>query len=346
MMETNSRETLRIALTMGDAAGIGAEITVKALSMPRIRERFRFLILGEKHTLETARRRWAPDLPLSIIHDGNAWDGTDPVPALVNLEGGLQERIPPGKASAETGRLAARCIEEAIRVALKGVVDAIVTCPINKEALALAGLPYPGHTEYLAYLTGARKVVMMLTGPSLKVTLVTIHCPLSAVSGLLTQERVLETITISHAGLSQDFGLSHPRLAVAAFNPHAGEGGLFGQEEAAVIAPAVRAACQAGMDATGPLPPDTVFLRAIKGEFDAVVCMYHDQALIPLKLLHFRDAVNVTLGLPVVRASVDHGTAYDIAGKGVADPTSLINAIETAGIMARSRAARKKNVPG
>jgi 4-hydroxythreonine-4-phosphate dehydrogenase len=345
-MRTAGQEPVRIALTMGDGGGIGPEILVKALSSPEIRERFRFLILGDRHILKEARDRWGSSLPINIISGGNAWEAADAVPALVHLGTDRTEEIPLGKVSAESGRLAARCIEEAVRLALGGRVDALVTCPVNKEALALAGLPYPGHTEYLAHLTNTPKVVMMLAGPSLKVTLVTIHCPLSAVPGMLNREKVVETITMTYTALNQDFGLDHPRLAVAALNPHAGEGGLFGKEERSVITPAIETARLSGMDVSGPLAPDTVFFRAVEGEFDAVVCMYHDQGLIPIKLLHFHDAVNVTLGLPIVRVSVDHGTAYDIAGRGVANPRSLIKAIETAGAIARTRAARKRTPLG
>lgn len=333
----------RIAITMGDAAGIGPEILVKALACEDLKAGFRFLILGEKRALEHARNRWCPHLPITVISSDETWDCQESTPVLMDLGADLPREIPLGAINPDAGRLAARCIEKAARLAVAGQVDAMVTCPIHKEALALAGIDFPGHTEFLAHLTGAKKVVMMLAGDTLKVTLVTIHCPLSEVAGMLTREKVEETIMLTHEGLKHDFGLPRPRLAVAGFNPHAGEGGLFGKEESQIIAPAVETTRRSGVEAIGPLPPDTIFYKAVKGEFDAVVCMYHDQGLIPLKLAHFSDAVNVTLGLPIVRVSVDHGTAYDIVGKGIADPTSLINAVKTAEKIVYHRTARGKN---
>ncbi len=328
----------RIAITMGDAAGIGPEIVVKTLSREDVRSRNRVLVLGRMQSLEDAMRRCAVELPLRTVTDAAAWDPEDPIPAVWDLSTGIGD-IPLGAIDARAGELAVRCIRKAAELAMAGTVDGMVTCPINKEAVARAGLPFPGHTEFLAHLTGAEKVVMMLMGSRLRVTLVTIHVPLAEVSPQLSVEAVFDTIKITHEGLQKDFGIRSPRLAVAGFNPHAGESGLFGNEERSVIIPAVEGACNEGIDCSGPYPPDTVFYKAAEGQFDAVVCMYHDQGLIPLKLLHFRDGVNVTLGLPIVRVSVDHGTAFDIAGQGIADPASLINAIATAGLMARNRRA-------
>jgi 4-hydroxythreonine-4-phosphate dehydrogenase len=226
------------------------------------------------------------------------------------------------------------------------VIAGVVTATINKGWVSRAGFPVSGHTELLRDLTGAREVRMMLAGERLKVALVTIHLALEAVPRTLTTRDVTRTILIADAHLRQYHRTREPRLAVAALNPHAGEGGLFGHEEATIIAPAVRRACQAGARASGPYPADSLFFRAVSGEFDAVIAMYHDQGLIPLKLLHFHDAVNVTMGLPIVRTSPDHGTAYDIAGRGVADAGSMAAALLLAArmISAGSRASTRRPV--
>jgi 4-hydroxythreonine-4-phosphate dehydrogenase len=213
----------------------------------------------------------------------------------------------------------------------------MVTCPISKALMQKAGHPYEGHTQLIAHVTGTRDYVMMLAGERLRVALVTIHCPLSEVPAGITPEKVHRTIAVTAAALRTDFGFKSPRLAVAALNPHAGEGGMFGSEEADRIVPGIRKAEEEGIDVAGPLPADTLFHAAASGRYDAVVAMYHDQGLIPLKLLHFYDAVNVTLGLPIVRTSVDHGTAYDIAGKGKANPSSLLAAVRMACAMVRNR---------
>jgi len=228
-------------------------------------------------------------------------------------------------------------IAEAVRLSVRGEVDAITTAPISKKALSDAGYSYPGHTELLAEMTGTNHYAMMLAGEKLKVVPVTIHCALSDVFRLLTADKIVTAIRITHSALQEYFRLPQPRIAVAALNPHAGEGGLFGNEEEKIIVPALDKAHALGIDTAGPLPPDTLFYHAAAGRYDAVVCMYHDQALIPLKLLHFDEAVNVTLGLPIIRTSVDHGTAYDIAGTGRANPASLANALKMAAMMAGSR---------
>jgi 4-hydroxythreonine-4-phosphate dehydrogenase len=226
-------------------------------------------------------------------------------------------------------------IEEAARSVLRGSVDAIATAPISKEHLNLGGYKYPGHTEFLAHLSRVNEVRMMMAGPSLKVVLVTIHEPLALVAKKLSTAGILKTIEITHDFLKGRFGIKKSRIAVAALNPHAGESGMFGAEEKRVILPAVRQAQANGWNVSGPYPADTVYYRAVKGEFDCVVSMYHDQGLIPLKLLHFDEAVNITLGLPFVRTSADHGTAFDIAGKNIADASSMIAAIVTAAKLVR-----------
>jgi 4-hydroxythreonine-4-phosphate dehydrogenase len=230
---------------------------------------------------------------------------------------------------------------KAVELAGSGEVSAMVTGPISKELMNQAGYEFQGHTELIAYLTKTEDYVMMLAGDKLRVALVTVHCPLREVSERINKGLIGKTIAVTCCALKNDFGISNPQVAVAALNPHAGESGLFGSEDMEIIQPAVVEARKSGYFVEGPLPADTVFYHAVKGRFDAVVSMYHDQGLIPLKLLHFSDAVNITLGLPIVRTSVDHGTAYDIAGKGTADPSSLIGAIKMAARIIKERQKAK-----
>ena len=246
-------------------------------------------------------------------------------------------RFPPGAVSADAGRAAYDTILRAVDDARAERVHAIATAPISKLAFARAGLPWKGHTELLGHLTGAAQVAMLFWSEPLKVVLATVHVPLAEVPRMLTRERLLGVITLTAGGL-EGFGLPRPRLAVAGLNPHAGEGGLLGREEADVIEPAVADARARGVDVAGPFPGDTVFVRAVRGEFDCVVACYHDQGLIPVKLAAFGRAVNVTLGLPIVRTSVDHGTAFDIAGQDRADPSSMIEAV----LLAARLAARRR----
>ena len=239
---------------------------------------------------------------------------------------GVDVSFEPGVLSAGAGQAAYDTIVRAVRDAQAGEIDAIATAPLNKEALALAGLPWRGHTEMLASLTNTATVAMMFWSDTLRVVLQTIHIPLAAVPLSLTVESVSAIIRLTHRELPR-FGVARPRLALAGLNPHAGEHGLLGREEIDVLEPAIAACVKSGIDITGPLPGDTVFVRAVRGEFDAVIACYHDQGLIPVKLVAFGQAVNVTLGLPIIRTSVDHGTAFDIAGKGVADPDSMVQAV-------------------
>ena len=243
--------------------------------------------------------------------------------------------FPAGVLSGEAGRAAYDAIVRAVSDAMDGTVQAIATAPVNKEAFRLAGLQWAGHTDLLAHLTGARRVAMMFYSEPLVVVLATVHIPLADVPAALTQERLQTTIALTAEAVPL-FTKVPPRIAVAGLNPHAGEHGLFGSEEAQAIAPAI-AACRArGIDVSGPYPADTVFVRATRGEFDVVIACYHDQGLIPVKLVAFGRAVNVTLGLPIIRTSVDHGTAFDIAGQGVADPQSMIAAVLLAARLAHS----------
>jgi 4-hydroxythreonine-4-phosphate dehydrogenase len=286
----------RIALTTGDPAGIGPEIVQKAAADASVLQVCEPVIYGPP-----------PDA-----------------------------RFPPGVVSPEAARAACETIEAAVRDALAGRVAAIATAPINKLAFAQAGLPWKGHTDLLAHLTGRdERVAMLFWSEPLKVVLATIHVPLADVPRTLTRARLDAIIDLTARELPR-FGTGHPRLAMAGLNPHAGEEGVLGAEETQVIRPAVEAARARGVDIAGPFPGDTIFLRTSRGDFDAVIACFHDQGLIPVKLLAFGRAVNVTLGLPIIRTSVDHGTAFDIAGQGVADPSSMIEAVHLAARLARS----------
>ena len=293
----SARARVRVGVTMGDPAGIGPEIVLKCVADSRVTEVCEPVLYGPRTAAE-------------------------------------RERFTPGALSAEAGRVACTAVEQAVADAMAGRIDAIATGPINKEALALAGFGWRGHTEMLAHLTGARDVAMMFHSPRLRVVLATVHVPLSAVPTLLTQARVETTLTLAALALPR-FGVATPKLALAGLNPHAGEGGLMGAEDRDVLVPAVEAVRRRGIDVTGPVPADTVFRQAVDGRFDAVVACYHDQGLIPVKLVGFGTAVNITLGLPIVRTSVDHGTAFDIAGHGVADETSLVHAVVLAARLVR-----------
>jgi 4-hydroxythreonine-4-phosphate dehydrogenase len=286
----------RVALTCGDPAGIGPEIAAKAAADPRV--------------LDVCE-------PVLFC----------PPPDLV---------VTPGRIDPRAGRAAYDVIVAAVAEAMRGQVDAVATAPVSKEAFAVAGLPWKGHTDLLGHLTSSPFVAMMFESPALRVVLATVHVPLRDVPGLLTTDLLVKTVRLTASELPA-FGVDAARIAVAGLNPHAGEHGLMGHEDGAILGPAV-AQCRAdGIDVTGPLPADTVFLRAHRGEFDVVIACYHDQGLIPVKLLAFGQAVNVTLGLPIVRTSVDHGTAFDIAGRNLADPGSMIEAVRLAAKLAAAR---------
>ncbi|MEJ2031949.1 MAG: 4-hydroxythreonine-4-phosphate dehydrogenase PdxA [Deltaproteobacteria bacterium] len=324
-----------IGITMGCPVGIGPEIIVRRLAAPEDLGGYDLVVLGDAGVLRRSASELGIDIPIREWEPGGKIEtGTIPVLALSRLEAG---KLVWGQPNRETGRAMAVYIKEAVRLLQAGRLAAMVTAPISKKALQEAGYDYPGHTEMLAALCGVDDYAMMLAGDRLRVTLVTIHMPLAAVAPALTPEKILRLVEITGGALRRDFGIEAPRLAVAGFNPHAGESGLFGDEEERVIGPAVSEARARGWQINGPLPPDTVFHQAAAGRYDAVVCMYHDQGLIPFKLLHFEDGVNVTLGLPIVRTSVDHGTAYDIAGRGVASPASLRAACRLAARIAINR---------
>ncbi|MFZ5774688.1 MAG: 4-hydroxythreonine-4-phosphate dehydrogenase PdxA [Thermodesulfobacteriota bacterium] len=327
---------LPIAITMGCPVGIGPEIIIRFLASGAPAGKPSPVVVGELGVL----RRVAGQLGSAVSFA--AWQPGEPLPvdrvAVLSLSD-LGDGLVWGHPTPETGRAMGRYIEETVRLIQAGVFGGMVTCPIGKAALNAGGYAFPGHTEMLAALCHTDGYAMMMAGSSLRVTLVTIHQALASVAQNISEAAVLRMIRITAIALRDDFGITAPRLAVAGLNPHAGEGGMFGDEEARAIVPAIAAAGQEGWRVEGPFPPDTVFHKAAGGAFDAVVCMYHDQGLIPFKLLHFSDGVNVTLGLPIVRTSVDHGTAYDIAGTGKADPASLAAAFDLAALIAANRRA-------
>jgi len=341
-MIINSKPLPIIGITMGDPAGIGPEIIIKALSSKGIFNICRPVIFGDQAILKLELKNDNTSFEIlssESIKNASFSSGTIPIVPVSSLN---PDHTGYGKPDKETGIAMAEYIKKATCCAMAGEIDAIVTAPISKKSLQNSGNDFPGHTEMLAHLTDTKEVAMMLAGSTLRVVLVTIHCALSEVASSLNPDRILRTITITNQNLKNYFQVKKPRIAVASLNPHAGENGLFGSEEKDIILPAINRAKDMGVNASGPYPSDTLFHSASKGNFDAVVCMYHDQGLIPLKLLHFEDGVNITLGLPIIRTSVDHGTAYDIAGQGIADPSSLISAVKTAVEMSSNRDQQTK----
>ncbi len=334
-----------LAITMGDPAGIGPEIIVKALQLPRVWRVCRPLVVGSVSVFARTAGRLAPSLTIAQVsgHDSGAAHqifrrGRLPLfdPFSVSIRSFRM-----GRASASAGSMAVTCIQSAVRLAQAGCVEGMVTAPINKEAMHLAGHQYPGHTEMLRDLTKARESGMLIMGGPLKIVFTTTHLPLRDVAQALTVPKILKAIRLAHSGLKQLFGIRKPRIAVAGFNPHAGENGLFGDEEIRLILPAIKRAKAQGIACTGPYPADTMFAKALGGAFDGIVVLYHDQGLIPLKTVAFGHCVNITVGLPILRTSVDHGTAFDIAGKGKADPASLVEAIVMAARLAPAFLSRK-----
>jgi len=336
-----------IAITMGDPAGVGPEIILRAAARlaPRIGQgALRLLVIGHRSQLAAARAVLGdvPEVPQTT--DEADW------PALALLPAGEEhEPIAWGQLSPEGGRFAYLAVETAVRLAQSGRIGAIVTAPLNKEALNKAGHKFAGHTDMLAALTGTPSSVMLLAHGPMRVSHVTTHVALEKVPSLITPPRLRRTIDLTLAAL-RDLGISRPRLAIAALNPHAGEGGLFGTQDTDIVAPVIADYVAAGHDVSGPVPGDTVFVKLRAQQYDAVVAMYHDQGHIPVKLLGFDvdpatgawralSGVNITLGLPIIRTSVDHGTAFDIAGTGKANEESMIEAIEYAERMAAHRAA-------
>jgi 4-phospho-D-threonate 3-dehydrogenase / 4-phospho-D-erythronate 3-dehydrogenase len=336
-----------LGVTMGDPAGVGPEIIVRAAAEPDVQRTTRPVVIGSASTLEEALALVGSPLRLHAVArvaDCGWKPGTLEVLDLANVDMGT---LPRARVSPAAGRAAYAYIEKAVDLAKEGTIDGIVTAPINKEALAAAGMPHSGHTEILASLSGTRDFAMLLMGEELRVIHVTSHVAIRRVPDLVTRERVLRTIELAQRAL-EDLGIRGGRIAVAGLNPHAGEDGLFGDEEKSAIGPAIADARASGLDVTGPLPADTLFSRARGGEFDIVVAMYHDQGHIPVKTLGFNydegtkrwvglSGVNVTVGLPFLRVSVDHGTAFDRAWKGVANHESMVEALQVAVRMLSSR---------
>jgi 4-hydroxythreonine-4-phosphate dehydrogenase len=325
-----------VAITMGDPASVGPEVAVKALTREEVWDCCRPIVVGDARVMAKAVDLVRAALvPRDITAPGDAH--FDPAaPDLIDLANVNIDILELGRVSAVAGRASVDYIEKAVELAQAGQADAIATGPINKAALKAAGVPFIGHTELLAALTGEERVTTMLATPGLRVVHVTRHVSLADVAKHITKENVLETIRLTDVGLKQ-MGIAAPRLAAAALNPHGGDDGLMGREEIEAIGPAVEAARTEGIDAHGPIPADSVFFRAIRGEFDAVIAMYHDQGHIPIKTHGFERSVTVTLGLPIVRTSVDHGTAFDIAWQGVAHEESMVEAICLAAQLASGR---------
>lgn len=322
-----------IAITMGDPAGIGPEVTVKALAREEIWECCRPLVVGDAELLGRAVELVDAPLNVNSITDVSAARFQPTQLDVLDLHNVDPVAFQPGEISAAAGQASVDYVNKAARMAQDGAVDAVATGPINKAALRAAGIPYVGHTELLTELTNAEQATTMLATPGLRVVHVTRHVPLAEVPPLITKRRILRTIRLTNIGLEQ-MGILHPQLAVAALNPHSGDKGLLGREEIEHIGPAVEQAQAEGIEARGPLPADSVFFRAIRGEFDVVVAMYHDQGHIPIKTHDFEHSVTVTLGLPIVRTSVDHGTAFDIGWQGQADEESMTEAIRLAAQLA------------
>lgn len=343
-MRTDHYSTLPLlAITLGDPAGVGPEIVLKALRHADVYAICRPLVIADRRMLARAAQ-WlgAEEVTFEALVEPQLGEYLPDQIALIDLANADPAQIAPGQLSAAAGRAAVEYVFTACDLALAGVVDAVVTAPLNKEAMHLAGfMQYAGHTELLAERTGAGRVSMLLTSPKLRVVHVSTHVGLAEAIRRVTPQRVAEVIDLAHAACKA-MGISDPRIAVAGLNPHASEGGMFGDEEALAIWPAIRTARGRGLHVSDPMPPDTVFLRAVKGEYDIVVAMYHDQGHIPMKLLAFDSGVNVSIGLPIIRTSVDHGTAFDIAGTGKANEESLLAAIDVAVKMVH--AARQQEV--
>ena len=322
MMQKNSKPA--IAITIGDCNGIGPEIVLKSVSDPSVRRLCSPVLVGPVYAFEFYAKRLRMQLPSYPIVESSALS---------------MSQIRPGFVSAKAGRAAAQAIETAVQLAEAGIVRAIVTAPVSKHALHRAHVRFPGHTEMLQRLTGAKRVAMMLVSATMRVGLVTIHVPVKRISSLLTRKLLRQRIEVIHKALVQDWRIKKPRIAVLALNPHAGEAGDIGTEDRRIIAPVVLHLASTTMNIKGPFPADAFFARNMPHDFDAVIAMYHDQGLIPLKMSAQGRAVNVSAGLPIVRTSPDHGTAFDIAGKGIADPGSIIEAIKLAVLIARNRQA-------
>jgi 4-hydroxythreonine-4-phosphate dehydrogenase len=320
-----------LAVSLGDPAGIGPELLCEAWVRREIDQLPPFFVVGGASVLADAADRRGLEVPIARITA--PVDSATAFARSLPVLGGPDGEYTPGEPDRDGARLALASLDEATRLALTGEATGVVTAPVSKALLAEIGFNFPGQTEYLAHACGLAEddAVMMLAGPQLRTVPITIHVPLAAVAGLLTVELIVSRARIAVDGLRRDFGIANPRIAIAALNPHAGEKGNFGHEERDIIEPAIAALKAGGIDASGPHPADALFTIHARGSYDVALCMYHDQALIPLKALDFDNGVNMTLGLPIVRTSPDHGTAFAIAGQGIADAGAMIAAIRMAG---------------
>jgi 4-hydroxythreonine-4-phosphate dehydrogenase len=323
-----------IAITFGDAAGIGPEIIAKTFADAEFIHQYPAFVIGDVTFMQRCITQLGLSLTVKHIKQPNEFSFASGVIDVVNISE-LPSNLVLGQINAVAGQAAFDAIKLAIDWAKRGLISAICTAPIHKEALAAANVPFPGHTEMLAEFSDTQDYAMMLANPQLRTMLVTVHCSIVEAVKKLSIPLELRIIRLAHRSL-QGMGIAKPRIAVAGLNPHAGEGGLFGREDLDIIAPAIAQAQAEGIHVVGPLPGDTVFMNARKGRFDIVVAQYHDQGLIPVKLLGVEDGVNITAGLPFVRTSPDHGTAFDIAGRGIADPASMKTALATAHQLARN----------
>ncbi len=324
-----------LAITMGDPAGAGPEIVVKALSTPEVSSVCRGLVIGDAGVMRAAAEIVGIPMEIHAVTSTEQVREGEHVLNVFDLEDVDVTTLVRGRVSPSAGKAAYEAIEKGTQLTLQHKTDAIVTAPLNKDALNQAGYHFPGHTQILAHLSGVRDAVMMLTADNLRIVHVSTHVSLRNACDLVTKERILRVMQLG-VEAAKSMGVEKPRVVVPGLNPHSGEGGLFGTEEETQIIPAIEEARSLGMDVKGPLPPDTAFLRAYRGEFDLVVAMYHDQGHIPIKMVGFEKGVNVTLGLPIIRTSVDHGTVFGKAGKGTANPISMIEAIKLAAIMCRN----------
>ncbi len=323
----SDKRVKKIAITMGEPGGIGTEVIVKALHSAGIRNRCNPVVIGDAGVLKDAVRLTGLPLEVKSIPDISGSRPENGIIEVINIESrfSFKKCMPSGDA----GNAVVQYIKKATGLAMKKEVEAIVTAPISKESLKMAGYNWPGHTELLAELTGTKDFAMMFVSKKLKIILCTIHIPLKEVPEKIKGRIVLKTIMHAEKGMAM-LGIKSPKIVVAGLNPHAGESGIMGNEESISIIPAIKRARAQGIDVSGPFPPDVLFHRVFHGEFDIIVCMYHDQGLIPFKMLSFDTGVNVTAGLPLIRTSPDHGTAFDIAWKNIANPSSMIEAIKLA----------------
>ena len=319
----------KLAITMGDPGGVGPEIIVKALSSEGIQDYCIPIVIGDRSPVEDAIALLKLPAKLRIIQSPEESRRVHQGRIIELVDMGIAKKFRKGKPTAGGGKASVHYIRKAVELALDKHIDGIVTAPISKQAVHMAGFKWPGHTEMLSEMTHTKNYAMMFVGGPLKIILVTIHTALKQVPSLISKDRIVRTLRLAKKACDM-LGIKAPKIAVAGLNPHAGEAGLFGDEEIKKITPAIKEAVREGIPVSGPFPPDVIFHKAYKGEVDLIVCMYHDQGLIPLKMIAFDKGVNMTVGLPFIRTSPDHGTAYDIAWKGIADPLSMIEAIKLA----------------